>query len=275
MKKTILFILASILTFTTAYIVFGFIFELKCSEPNHKPRITVENDEIIQREIAYKLMDERLKSFKSSAVNKQERIKDYKIYSVHIHSQVNSGFVFTIDYSVKPTIIESGWRAGNGAYNEKSGWIESKFLFVRVLQEGNTFTYVEGATGGFADNVFYTPRQVIEEHFMWQNKKSISKTEELLTERRRGIGWNFDNLKYIKLLTVSSEKRENWVKHCRKWAERDGLSPENAMILLVEFEVKFVNDLHSCYPSGKYKWHYYLIRKNENSPWLIDDWAVY
>lgn len=275
MKKAVLLILSLALTFTVSYIIFGFIFESRGTVPNYKPSITVEDTKMTQQQIAEKLMDERLKSFKSRAVSKRLRIKDYKIFFVYIHKQLNSGFVFTVDYSVKPAIVESDWRAGNGAYNEKSGWSESKFLFVRVLQEGSTFSYDEGATGGLGEKELLTPKQVIEEYFRWKNAKDIEKANEMLTERKRGSEWLPENLQYIKVISISSEQKDFWLKRSKEWAQRNELEPENVQIFLVEFEVKFVNDRLSSYDSGKHKWHFYMVRKNENSPWLIDEWAVY
>lgn len=42
----------------------------------------------------------------------------------------------------------------------------------------------------------------------------------------------------------------------------------------MEYEVKFIKDGVGPKDSGIYEHWYFLIRKDENSPWLIDDMGV-
>jgi hypothetical protein len=126
-----------------------------------------------------------------------------------------------------------------------------------------------------SNRVRMLPEQVIQEHFKWKNEKDVEKTEKMLIEGRKGIVWMFENLEYIKIISIREEKTDFWIKRQIRWAKSNGLKLDNVKIYSVEFDVKYINDEVSISKSGKDRWHYYLIRKDKNSPWLIADWGVY
>jgi len=151
MRKLIFYSVIIFLTFLIAYILFGFLFKPKPTIMEIKPSIAVENSTITQLEIAEKIMNERLQGYKSSNVVKLMRIKNYKIYSIDVIKQTETGFIFDVIFAIKPYIKESYWQAGNGVYNDSSGWIECKGESVRVIRKNNTYKYDRSATGDICE----------------------------------------------------------------------------------------------------------------------------
>ncbi|MDA8234786.1 MAG: DUF4829 domain-containing protein [Clostridia bacterium] len=121
-----------------------------------------------------------------------------------------------------------------------------------------------GLLGGYAlkDNIKSTKmsaEQVVREHFKHWNDKNLTKLEETLTPDRKGITWEFNNLEYVKLLSI----KEKPIKGQNNQKEFD-----------VVFNIKFKNGSGSGLSNGRFKWSYKLKKDTERSPWLIYDWGV-
>ncbi len=98
--------------------------------------------------IALGLIEEYLSFHMDESIPEVERVKDYIIEDIDILKETDSGFVFTVGFSVQGAIDATSWKAGNGIVKDH-GWIEDKFMFVHVIQEGDSFTMVDWNTGEY------------------------------------------------------------------------------------------------------------------------------
>ena len=97
-------------------------------------------------EIANLLFTQWLEHFKTSDADSRNRIDEYVITKVEIPANSTSlaqeqdlGFVATVLFSVKPTILMySNWVAGNGIIDDQN-WKRDKFLFIGVVKEDDIY----------------------------------------------------------------------------------------------------------------------------------------
>jgi hypothetical protein len=113
------------------------------------------------------------------------------------------------------------------------------------------------------DNSNISAEQVVKDHFKWRNEKNLAKLEETLTEKRKGIQWNLDNLEYVKLLEIIEVT--NSITNPKP--------KENTKVFKVKYEIKFKEE-KGPQNSGTYEWYYFVVKEQQNSPWLVDDWGV-
>lgn len=116
------------------------------SNDTYYPSITVTYE--TDPEIARSLLDKYLQHYASSEVAESERLKDYKINEIAIREKTNDGFVYTAKFSVQGFNNNTPLGAGNGVIKD-NGWIEDKFMFIRVSQKDKTFTMTGMATSPF------------------------------------------------------------------------------------------------------------------------------
>lgn len=109
----------------------------------YQPSITVASE--TELDIARNLLDKYLQHFASSEVPESKRLKDYKINEITIREKSNVGFVYTAKFSVQGFNDNAPFGSGNGVIKD-NGWIEDKFMFIRVSQKDKTFTMTEMAT---------------------------------------------------------------------------------------------------------------------------------
>lgn len=101
--------------------------------------------------------------------------------------------------------------------------------------------------------------QVVREYFKYWNEKNVTELEKLMTPNRKGITWDFDNLEYIKLISIAEKKS----------------SDKNRKVFEVAFDVKFKLGVGGGnMKDGKTTWDYLLKQDSANSPWLIYDWGL-
>ena len=102
------------------------------------------------------------------------------------------------------------------------------------------------------------PKQVVENYFKYRNEKNSKGILSTLTEKYATYNtiWEFENLKSSTLNTIVEES-----------------NTELAVIYKVEYELKNKKDGVSSQDSGKYIWTFTVIRKDKNSPWLIDNYG--
>lgn len=111
----------------------------------YKPSITVEGN-VKSEEIARTFLEKYFKHYMENTVPIEERLKDFRIDRIDIKEESPNGIYFTVSFSVKPSISNSDWMAGNGVIKE-NGWMEKKFWFVTVKKEGNTYIMEGWGTG--------------------------------------------------------------------------------------------------------------------------------
>lgn len=118
---------------------------------------------------------------------------------------------------------------------------------------------------------------VVEDYFKYKNEKNKEKIYTTLTGHRKAPNtiWGFDKLEHIKIIKLEEEKDQ---KHYESYLENgrgsiNETTINNLKIFKVRYEVKY-KDETGPQESGTYDWWFFLIRKNETSPWLIDDFGV-
>lgn len=121
-------------------------------------------------------------------------------------------------------------------------------------------------------------KNVVENFFKYENEKNKDKLLTTLTERYNSpnVVWGFENLDIIKILNIAEEEDEKYKERyfINGRGSVNGVAKNNLKIYKVEYEVKFIKDGVGPKDSGIYEHWYFLIRKDENSPWLIDDMGV-
>ncbi len=117
------------------------------------------------------------------------------------------------------------------------------------------------------------PKQVVEKYFKYYNKKNlggVNSTRAQWSQMTTGLD---ENIKYIKLNSMSEDAspsmKEGYIKYGR--GTITGAKEENIIIYKIEFTVKYKKEGVGPQDSGKYTKWCTLIRKDKNSPWLIDE----
>lgn len=119
---------------------------------------------------------------------------------------------------------------------------------------------------------------VVEKYFLYKNEKNKDKLLTTLTEHYNApnVAWGFENLNSIKIIDIQEEKsdsvRKGYLNNGR--GRVHGTIEKNLKVYKVRYEVKYKRDGVGPQDSGTYDWWYFVIRKDENSPWLIDDFGV-
>lgn len=119
---------------------------------------------------------------------------------------------------------------------------------------------------------------VVENYFKYENEKNKDKLLTTLTEHwtSPNVVWGFENLDSIKIINIEEEKdekvREGYLNYGR--GSINGTTESNLRVYKVQYDVKYKKDGVGPQDSGIYDWWYFVIRKDENSPWLIDDMGV-
>lgn len=147
-------------------------------------------------------------------------------------------------------------------------WVSGREWYNNYKKTGTTLS---------ADSQGDSPQTVIEKYFQYKNEKSKDKIVTTMTERYNSpnVDWGFDNLDSIKVINIEEEKDDPARRlYLLKGRGRvNGTTENNLKVCKVKYEVKFIKDGMGPVPRniGVYEQLYFVIRKDENSPWLIDD----
>lgn len=116
-------------------------------------------------------------------------------------------------------------------------------------------------------------KQVLENYFKYCNEKNVDGISSLMTEWRKPSGELDENLESIKLNSITEDTRPSQKEAYMKYGHGivTGTKEENISIYKVKYTVKYKKDGIGPEDSGTYEKSYILIRKDKNSPWLIDD----
>jgi len=124
-----------------------------------------------------------------------------------------------------------------------------------------------------------TPEEVIEGFLKCYNQKDLKGMNAFTTEKYHSSesSWGFDNLEYIKVINIIEDtnqaNKEIYLRQMKKGQiidmEKEKSELENVTIFNVDFEVKYKKEGVGPSDSGRDRYSYTLIRKDENSPWLI------
>ncbi len=98
-------------------------------------------------DICRSLFGDYLLGYKSTDVDEEHRLSDYRVESVHFRSEwpPTGRVTFLVAYSVLPA-SEKSWQAANGQIGN-DGWILNKAAFVDIIDEGAGY-YIQAIGGG-------------------------------------------------------------------------------------------------------------------------------
>lgn len=119
---------------------------------------------------------------------------------------------------------------------------------------------------------------VVENFFDYKNEKNKDKLLITLTEHYNSpnVVWGFENLDSIKIINIEEEMDEKF-KNAYLNSGRgsiNGTLENNIKVYKVKYDVKYKEDGIGPEDSGIYEKWFFVIRKDENSQWLIDDMGV-
>lgn len=115
------------------------------------------------------------------------------------------------------------------------------------------------------------PKQVIENYFKYYTKRN---KEGIRLTRTDSEDFEFDeNIEYMKLDSISETFNPSFKEAYMKYGRGtiNGATEENIRVFKIIYTVKCKKDGIGPIDSGKlYKWATF-IRKDKNSPWLLDE----
>ena len=170
----------------------------------------------------------------------------------------------TVAYSASgyPDIIKGHTYAITGIL--QPGWQSIPLIYVPTAYDFKETTEDESFFYAPSDQFGQEPssvaaKQVVEEYFTYWNGKNAAELEKRMTANKKGMTWNFDNLEYMKLISINERQpREAGTKAYE-----------------VTFDVKFKSDTgEGDMKDGKTTWDYLLKQETPSSPWLIYDWGL-
>jgi hypothetical protein len=119
-----------------------------------------------------------------------------------------------------------------------------------------------------------SPKQVVKNYFKYKNEKNKNDIEKLLTKDSLGPNhtWGFEDLEYIKLININEETnptfKDGYLSNGR--GSINGVKKENVKVYKVDYNVKYKEGAVTAEKNGKNTSWFFVIRKDKNSPWLID-----
>lgn len=121
-------------------------------------------------------------------------------------------------------------------------------------------------------------QKVVEDHFKYWKDKNIDMILSTRTEywKSANIKWDFSNLEDVRIISIQEEDKD-WRRNSYLTLGRGATNKttdENLKVYRVKYEIKGNNKDISPDASGIHEWWYYVIRKDSNSPWLIDDFGI-
>ncbi|UZQ52304.1 M56 family metallopeptidase [Clostridium kluyveri] len=119
------------------------------------------------------------------------------------------------------------------------------------------------------------PKQVVENYFKYYSEKDQQHVEKLLTKEAIGPNpiWVFKYIEYFKIISINEESdplfKNGYLSHGR--GSINGVKKENVKVYRAKYDVKYIEGSVVPEENGNHTCWFYVIRKDKNSPWLIDD----
>ncbi|MBN2557353.1 MAG: DUF4829 domain-containing protein [Clostridia bacterium] len=120
--------------------------------------------------------------------------------------------------------------------------------------------------------------RVIELHFGYLNMEDSEKLLGTLTSRwsENPVDWGFESRKSIKIVSIS-EVTDEVIREAYLvggMGSINGTSGDNLKVYYVCFEAVYSTGFEGSDRTETEAWWYYVIRDNEESDWLIDDFGL-
>lgn len=112
--------------------------------------------------------------------------------------------------------------------------------------------------------------QVVREYFLLKNEKNVDKLSSLLVTNN-SLSSIEEQLKYLdktSLIYIKEETNESILNAYLKHNEL--INPQNLKVYKVNYEVSYNDSSPIRYKNGMYESWFFVVRKNNNSKWLID-----
>lgn len=150
--------------------------------------------------------------------------------------------------------------------------LEGRITGLNVGQETNTPQKRE-----FTDEEIQAAIKVVEGYFRAikaKDDKAILKTLTQIYNRPDVVLYGEETRTLISAKYKTDDPmRDSYVNHGR--GRLNGIKKENVIVIKVNFNVKYPEGIYGSYNEGDYTdWNMILVRKDKNSPWLIDDQGV-
>jgi hypothetical protein len=118
------------------------------------------------------------------------------------------------------------------------------------------------------------PDEVIRRHVQFLDEKNVDAAEScLVKERRNQIDWQLDHKKHIRILSLQEEKNDAVAKSYMETGRGSITHPYQLKVFKVALETEYTSGTF-LFDTDKDNWYYFVVKKTEESPWLIDDWGV-
>lgn len=112
--------------------------------------------------------------------------------------------------------------------------------------------------------------QVVREYFLLKNEKNVDKLSSLLVTNE-SLSSIEEQLKYLdktSLIYIKEETNESILNVYLK--NNQLINPQNLKVYKVNYEVSYNDSSPTRYKNGMYESWFFVVRKNNNSKWLID-----
>lgn len=112
--------------------------------------------------------------------------------------------------------------------------------------------------------------QVVREYFLLKNQKNVDKLSSLLVTND-SLSSIEEQLKYLdktSLIYIKEETNESILNAYLKHNEL--INPQNLKVYKVNYEISYNDSSPIRYKNGMYESWFFVVRKNNNSKWLID-----
>ncbi len=116
-----------------------------------------------------------------------------------------------------------------------------------------------------------SPVETVQYYFSELNKKNQTNFESVVYEKQRGAQYDLANLNYVKLISCEeNNSKTEQASFNNSWYP----DPYATSVLDVEFDINYKNGGGGGFTTGKYTWHFWLVKKDENSDWMIVMWGM-
>ncbi len=110
-----------------------------------------------------------------------------------------------------------------------------------------------------------SPEVVVKQYLMYRGENNYDHAKSLLNPQRYN-DFEFDNNDRINSLLIHSIKRVDDVDY-----DLDEFLTQNTAKVEVKLNISYTNN---WYRSGEYINSYYLVKNDDSSQWLINDWRL-
>lgn len=119
------------------------------------------------------------------------------------------------------------------------------------------------------------PKKVVENYYKYKNEKNKEGLLKTITKgyQSHNSSLGLDVIEYIKLININEETdttfRKGYLGNSGKVHGID--KEENVKVYRVEYDIKYKEGAIVAEESGKHTWWLFVVRKDKDSAWLIDE----